>query len=335
MTPSIARTQLTADYSIPKIINGGWQLATGHALAHALDMKDAHNAFAELLDRGFDTFDCADIYTGVEAFYGQIIAERRRAGLSLPQIHTKFVPDLKDLAHVDRAYVERVIERSLSRLGVERLDMVQFHWWNYDVPGMIDTAGELMRLQEKGLIRCISTTNFSTANLKKLVDAGIPVVTNQCQYSLLDRRPEKAMTDFCRRSGVKLIAYGTVAGGFLSDKWLGKPEPDLQSLENRSLVKYLLVIEDTLGWAGYQKLLVFQLPVCRLSTPSVSPKPQRQWWERATAVMLPTPADSSGRPSPKTHAVRWMSSLSSSRRSKGTALILNASPVRAILPSCA
>lgn len=149
MTPSIARTQLTADYSIPKIINGGWQLATGHALAHALDMKDAHNAFAELLDRGFDTFDCADIYTGVEAFYGQIIAERRRAGLSLPQIHTKFVPDLKDLAHVDRAYVERVIERSLSRLGVERLDMVQFHWWDYDVPGMIDTAGELMRLQER------------------------------------------------------------------------------------------------------------------------------------------------------------------------------------------
>ena len=204
MTPSIARTQLTADYSIPKIINGGWQLATGHALAHALDMKDAHNAFAELLDRGFDTFDCADIYTGVEAFYGQIIAERRRAGLSLPQIHTKFVPDLKDLAHVDRAYVERVIERSLSRLGVERLDMVQFHWWDYDVPGMIDTAGELMRLQEKGLIRCISTTNFNTANLKKLVDAGIPVVTNQCQYSLLDRRPEKAMTDFNCRSVVSL-----------------------------------------------------------------------------------------------------------------------------------
>ena len=223
--------------------------------------------------------------------------------------------------------------------------MVQFHWWDYDVPGMIDTAGELMRLQEKGLIRCISTTNFNTANLKKLVDAGIPVVTNQCQYSLLDRRPEKAMTDFCRRSGVKLIAYGTVAGGFLSDKWLGKPEPDLQSLENRSLVKYLLVIEDTLGWAVirnssnalllWANRLGFQLPVCRLSTPSVSPKPQRQWWERATAVMLPTPADSSGRPSPKTPAVRWMSSLSSSRRSKGTALILNASPVRAILPSCA
>lgn len=254
MTPSIARTQLTADYSIPKIINGGWQLATGHALAHALDMKDAHNAFAELLDRGFDTFDCADIYTGVEAFYGQIIAERRRAGLSLPQIHTKFVPDLKDLAHVDRAYVEHVIERSLSRLGVERLDMVQFHWWDYDVPGMIDTAGELMRLQER---------DSSAASLRR---TSTPLTSkacgcrHSCRYQsvpIFAPRPPtgKAMTDFCRRSGVKLIAYGTVAGGFLSDKWLGKPEPDLQSLENRSLVKYLLVIEDTLGWAGYQKLL--------------------------------------------------------------------------------
>ncbi|MEI3012244.1 MAG: aldo/keto reductase [Sutterella seckii] len=62
------------------------------------------------------------------------------AGLSLPKIHTKFVPDLKDLAHIDRAYVERIITRSLSRLGVERLDMVQFHWWDYEVPGMVDTA---------------------------------------------------------------------------------------------------------------------------------------------------------------------------------------------------
>ncbi len=249
-------TKLTDDYSISRVINGGWQLSSGHALGDNTDLDDAHHAFTKLIDEGFTTFDCADIYTGVEEFIGRLVQERKHStGKDDLQVHTKFVPDLKDLAHVDRAYVERVIERSLSRLGVERLDMVQFHWWDYDVPGMIDTAGELMRLQEKGLIRCISTTNFNTANLKKLVDAGIPVVTNQCQYSLLDRRPEKAMTDFCRRSGVKLIAYGTVAGGFLSDKWLGKPEPDLQSLENRSLVKYLLVIEDTLGWAGYQKLL--------------------------------------------------------------------------------
>ena len=96
MTPSIARTQLTADYSIPKIINGGWQLATGHALAHALDMKDAHNAFAELLDRGFDTFDCADIYTGVEAFYGQIIAN----GAAPACRCRRFTPNLSPISRI-------------------------------------------------------------------------------------------------------------------------------------------------------------------------------------------------------------------------------------------
>lgn len=255
MTATIARYPLLPGYSCARVINGGWQLATGHALEKALDYSDAENAFETLLDHGFDTFDCADIYTGVEEFYGRIIRARRAAGLSLPKIHTKFVPDLKDLAHIDRAYVERIITRSLSRLGVERLDMVQFHWWDYEVPGMVDAAGYLVELQEKGLIRAISTTNFNAENLRKLVDAGIPVVTNQCQYSLLDRRPEKALVPLCRETGVKLICYGTVAGGFLSEKWLGVPQPDITKLENRSLVKYLLVIEDTLGWEGYQTLL--------------------------------------------------------------------------------
>lgn len=255
MTAAIARYPLLPDYSCARVINGGWQLATGHALEKALDYSDAENAFEALLDHGFDTFDCADIYTGVEAFYGRIIAARRRAGKSLPKIHTKFVPDLKDLSHISKDYVERIITRSLSRLGVERLDMVQFHWWDYEIPGMIDTAGYLTELQEKGLIRAVSTTNFNAENLKRLIDAGIPVVTNQCQYSLLDRRPQKALVPLCAESGVKLICYGTVAGGFLSEKWLGAPQPDIAKLENRSLVKYLLVIEDTLGWEGFQTLL--------------------------------------------------------------------------------
>ena len=252
------RMELAKDYTISRVLNGCWQLSKGHSLQGSLDLKDVMKAFHMLVEQGFTTFDCADIYTGAEEFIGQFVTELKNGhGFSADdiQIHTKYVPDINYLSQVNYEFTEKIIDRSLMRLNRDTLDLVQFHWWDYDVPGMIDTAGELMRLQEKGLIRCISTTNFNTANLKKLVDAGIPVVTNQCQYSLLDRRPEKAMTDFCRRSGVKLIAYGTVAGGFLSDKWLGKPEPDLQSLENRSLVKYLLVIEDTLGWAGYQKLL--------------------------------------------------------------------------------
>lgn len=163
------------------------------------------------------------------------------------------MPDLNDLANVTPAYIENIITRSLRRLGVERLDAVQFHWWDYSVPGMVDVAGELVRLQEKGLIRLISTTNFNAVELRKLIDAGIPVATNQCQYSVLDRRPAMRLERLCRETGVKLLCYGTVAGGFMSEKWLGAPKPD--HFENRSLVKYALVIEDSLRWEGFQALL--------------------------------------------------------------------------------
>ena len=182
--PLMDRIRITEDYDVPRVINGGWQLSAGHALERPLDLADASRAFNRLIDMGFDTFDCADIYTGVEDFFGGIIRERRKAGLRLPQIHTKFVPDLNDLANVTPAYIENIITRSLRRLGVERLDAVQFHWWDYSVPGMVDVAGELVRLQEKGLIRLISTTNFNAVELRKLFDAGIPVATNQCQMWL-------------------------------------------------------------------------------------------------------------------------------------------------------
>ena len=148
---SMDRISILPDYDIPRIICGGWQLSTGHALKQALDMADAKRAFETLLEHGFNTFDGADIYTGVEDFYGRIIRERRALGLSIPQIHTKFVPDLKDLEHVDYGYVERIILRSLDRLGLDRLDMVQFHWWDYEKRGMIDTARHLARLQAAGV----------------------------------------------------------------------------------------------------------------------------------------------------------------------------------------
>lgn len=262
------RYALTPDYDISRVINGGWQLSAGHALQTPLDMEDAARAFNDLADAGFDTFDGADIYTGVEEFYGSIIAERRSRGKKLPKIHTKFVPDYDALADVDYAYVERIIARSLKRLGVERLDLVQYHWWNYETPGMVDVAGHLERLREKGLIHNIATTNFNAVQLKKLLDAGIPVVSNQCQYSLLDRRPEKRLAGLCRERGVKLICYGSLAGGFLSEAWIGRPKPEHP--ENRSLVKYLLVIEDSLRWEGYQQLLGLLRDIARMRGMSLS-----------------------------------------------------------------
>ncbi len=208
--------------------------------------------------RGFTTFDCADIYTGVEELIGaarRAYADRHgAAALKALKVHTKFVPDLAHLHEVDRIYVRTIIERSLRRLGQERLDLVQFHWWDYAVPGCMDAARWLEELRAEGKIDLIGGTNFDTPHTEKLVASGIPLASMQVQYSLLDARPEHALVEACRKHHVHLLVYGTVAGGFLGDRWLGQPEPQAP-LENRSLTKYKLVIDDFGGWDLFQALL--------------------------------------------------------------------------------
>jgi aryl-alcohol dehydrogenase-like predicted oxidoreductase len=137
---------------------------------------------------------------------------------------------------------------------VQRLDLVQFHWWDLSVPRYIDTALELVRLRNAGKIAHLGVTNFDTASLAQLIEAGVPLISNQVQYSLLDERPARPMSAYCREHGVSLLCYGTVAGGFLSERWLGKPQPQ-DPLANRSLVKYRLIIEEFGGWELLQRLL--------------------------------------------------------------------------------
>ena len=141
------------------------------------------------------------------------------------------------------------------RLGLERLDLVQFHWWDYDVPGYVEAALELSRLRDKGKIANIGVTNFDVAHLTAILDAGVPVVSMQAQYSLLDERPRNGMIDLCRNRDIAVICYGTVAGGFLSERWLGRREPG-GDLTNRSLIKYKLIIDDFGGWDLFPHLLL-------------------------------------------------------------------------------
>ena len=170
------------------------------------------------------------------------------------QVHTKFVPDRDALQQVDRAYVTRIVDRSLARLRTETLDLVQFHWWRYEVPGMVEVAGMLDELRRAGKIRHLALTNTNTAWTRALLDAGIPLAATQVQYSLLDRRAAAELAPLGVEHGVPLLCYGSLAGGFLNEAWRGAAEPD-GALENRSLTKYRLVIDDCGGWPAFQRLL--------------------------------------------------------------------------------
>ncbi|MDX2005266.1 MAG: aldo/keto reductase [Meiothermus sp.] len=242
--------ELASGYRISRLLKGGWHLAGGHG---PVDRRQAIEDMAAFVEAGITTFDCADIYTGVE----ELIGEFRRAYPELAgrvQVHTKFVPDYDKLGSLTPADVEGIVDRSRARLGVEALDLVQFHWWNTEIPGYVAAALELKRLQSLGKIRHIGLTNFNTARLGEIVAAGVPVVSNQVQFSVLDDRAERAMQGYCLEQGVALLCYGSLAGGFLSENWLGRPEP-AQTFENRSLTKYKLIIDDFGGWGLFQELL--------------------------------------------------------------------------------
>jgi aryl-alcohol dehydrogenase-like predicted oxidoreductase len=248
-------SSLSPHYTISRVIKGGWQLAGGHG---HVDREQALEDMLLYVQAGITTFDCADIYTGVEELVGHFL-HRYRSDMSsgdLPgvQVHTKYVPDLCALPSLTRADVQRAIDRSLSRLGVERLDLMQFHWWDYGFPGFVETAQHLHELQRAGKIKQIGLTNFDVRRLSQILEAGVPVVSNQVQYSALDHRPESAMVDFCAQQGIALLCYGTLAGGLLSDRYLGAPRP-VPPYENRSLTKYMLIIDEFGGWDLFQALL--------------------------------------------------------------------------------
>ena len=153
-----------------------------------------------------------------------------------------------------RRVVEDAIGISLSRMGVECLDLLQFHWWDYRDANYLDALKHLADLQHAGKIRHLALTNFDTERLGVITDH-VRVVSNQVQYSLIDRRAEVRMVSFCREHAITLLAYGTLLGGLLSEKYLSRPEPRRPELNTASLQKYKNMIDAWGGWTLFQELL--------------------------------------------------------------------------------
>ena len=248
---TIERREILPGYSISRILKGGWHLATGHS--GGIEREQAIRDMAAFAEAGVTSFDCADHYLGVEQMIGDFRRIHPGLGRNI-QIHTKYVPDWDALPTLKPADTARIIDRSLKRLGVDTLDLVQYFWWNWQTPGAVETALVLKDLQSQGKIRHIGVTNFTTPQLKSLVDAGVPVKVNQLQYSLVDGRAERQQLPYCRKNGIAIVTYGHLLGGFISADWIGKPEAG-EPFANRSLRKYKLIIEDFGGWELFQELL--------------------------------------------------------------------------------
>jgi len=251
MRPDVPeRTILAPGLEISRIIAGLWQVADMEKSGDDLDIEAAARHLGDYAAAGFDTFDMADHYGSSEIIAGRCLAAA--TGGPAPVAMTKWVPEPGDITP---EAVRAGVEARRARLGVRAIDLLQFHWWQYEHPGYIDAMLELDRLRQAGLIRHLGLTNFNTDHVRVLLGCGIPIVSNQVSFSLLDRRAAGAMSEICRERGVRILAFGTLAGGFLSERWLGRPEPTPADVDDWSKMKYKRFIDAAGGWDVFQGLL--------------------------------------------------------------------------------
>jgi aryl-alcohol dehydrogenase-like predicted oxidoreductase/enamine deaminase RidA (YjgF/YER057c/UK114 family) len=245
MKTSVLGEKLT----ISRIITGMWQIADMEKDGNKTDAKRAAAAMLPYAENGLTTFDMADHYGSSEDIAGTFRANYPGQAV---QFLTKWVPEP---GKISKDETRHAIEKALTRTHSSCIDLMQFHAWHYANPNWLDCLYWLEELRREGLIGNIGVTNFDTAHLNIAIKSGIKIVSNQVCYSLLDQRAAGAMTQLCRTENIGMLAFGTMAGGFLSKKWLGKREPLLDELTNWSLLKYKRFIDNTGGWKKFQELL--------------------------------------------------------------------------------
>ena len=241
------RIDLAPGLNVPRLVTGLWQVADMERDGRLLEIGPAVQNLADYAQAGFDAFDMADHYGSAELITGQFLRQWR-AGSA--HAFTKWCPEPDEMT---APRVQAGIDERRSRLGVERIDLMQFHWWDYTHPGYLDAMAHLMELRERGQIHHLGLTNFDTDHLHLLCRHGISIATNQVSFSLLDRRAAGRMSQLCQAEGIKLLAYGTLAGGFLSERWLGQSEPT--AVADWSKSKYHRFIDAIGGWQAFQGVL--------------------------------------------------------------------------------
>jgi aryl-alcohol dehydrogenase-like predicted oxidoreductase len=200
--------------------------------------KESFAILDKAFDHGINFYDTAEVYpvpptadlAGVtETIFGKWIKTRNRDSLI---IATKvagaasgwFVPPIRSgLTAIDRHHIERAVEGSLRRMGIDYIDLYQVHWPDTVVP-IDESMAALDRLVESGKVRYLGTSNETAYGLTKAntiaeYEGLARFQSIQNNFSLLNRRFLDELALVCRKEHVSLLPYSPIGGGMLSGKY--------------------------------------------------------------------------------------------------------------------
>jgi aryl-alcohol dehydrogenase-like predicted oxidoreductase len=180
--------------------------------------SDLAHAFGASISAGVSFLDTAEMYGfGLsEELIGKFVHEQR----ATVSIATKFMPVPWRLRKRD---LVNALRRSISRLGVNSVLLYQIHW-PLHVRSLNTWMDALADAVKAGLTETVGVSNYSADQMRRaherLASHGIPLISNQVEYSLLHRSPEtNGLLNTCKELGVKLIAYSPLAMGVLTGKY--------------------------------------------------------------------------------------------------------------------
>lgn len=177
---------------LPEVGMGTWDYSAGPALLR------------KGLEAGALFIDTAESY-GTE----QVVGEAVRGMRERVFIATKVSPQ-----NFRAADLKKAVDRSLTRLGVDVIDLLQLHQPNPSIP-ITETVGALEDLVDAGKVRFLGVSNFSLVQLQEAQKAASkhPIASNQARYSIIDRTIEKGLLQYCQAAGVTVIAYSPLGRG--------------------------------------------------------------------------------------------------------------------------
>ena len=212
---AVERIELAPGFTVSRITTALRQASGMERDGEAPEPELTSAALAHYLDVGFTTFAMVGQYESTEGTAGRFQGRHERG--TEAQLLTTWAPEPGLITFSD---VRAAVQRSLDRIGVERIDLLQFDAWSYADPVWLDCLFWLQDLREEGLIGHLGLENFDTAHLRIALTSGIELVSNQVSYSLIDQRARRGMTQLCLEHDIKLLVFGTVAGGLLTDRWI-------------------------------------------------------------------------------------------------------------------